>query len=305
MHATRKTHRLSSFLFFVLAGTGLLYFAQLTPAQAATSAQRTLPDGTVQIYLPVVETEPTATSTPTATPTSVPTATPTATDIPTPACPTTSNRQFEMIPVLPPPADHPDDQHGDLNLALRGYVETSAQLGLIDINGAFDPGAPQFPGLFADGRTPSFTSAHRVYDWNWACGEHGCRGDELTPRDVTLLGMGADQGEAISFPSRGAQIYGGGFVALVLYASEERITLGYTRDDSVAPGYTVHLESVCVDPNLLALYRQANLAGRGNLPALRNGDVLGTVKVDELLAAVRDRGTFMDPRTRKDWWQGR
>ena len=117
--------------------------------------------------------------------------------------------------------------------------------------------------------------------------------------------MAAGEGETISFPSRGAQIYSGGFTALVLYASEERITLGYTRDDSVAPGYAVHLEGLCVDPNLLALYRQANQAGRSNLPALRNGEILGTVKVNEVLGAIRDRGDFMDPRARKDWWRGR
>jgi len=117
--------------------------------------------------------------------------------------------------------------------------------------------------------------------------------------------LGAGPDEPVSLPSRGPQIYAGGYTALVLYASEQRITLGYTRRDSVAPGYAVHLESVCVDPNLLALYRQANAAGRGVLPALHNGDVLGTAREGEVLVAVRDRGTFMDPRTRKDWWKGR
>jgi hypothetical protein len=63
------------------------------------------------------------------------------------------------------------------------------------------------------------------------------------------------------------------------------------------------LANICVDPNLLALYRSSNGAGRGYLPALRNEEVLGTA-TGSLLVAVRDRGVFLDPRSRKDWWRG-
>ncbi len=224
------------------------------------------------------------------------------TEPPPPRCPQSSSRSYTLIPVEGPPADHPDVLHGDLNLALRSYVAVEAYLGLVDINGDADPHAPKMPGLFLDGRFPQFTSAHRVYEWDWSCGEHGCRDNRLTSREVTLLGMATTPGEPISFPARGPEIYGGGFIVLVLYAEENRITLGYTRRDSVAPGYAVHLENLCVDPALLALYREANRQGRGWLPALRNGEVLGTALGTEVLVAIRDRGTFMDPRSRKDWW---
>jgi hypothetical protein len=60
-----------------------------------------------------------------------------------------------------------------------------------------------------------------------------------------------------------------------------------------------------VDPNLLALYRQADAAGRASLPALRNGQPLGTASGGQVLVAIRDCGSFLDPRSRKDWWQGR
>jgi hypothetical protein len=63
-----------------------------------------------------------------------------------------------------------------------------------------------------------------------------------------------------------------------------------------------------VDPNLLALYRAQVDAGgwhvTGQLPALRHNQPLGTAFGAEIQAAIRDNGTFMDPRSHKDWWKG-
>ena len=216
-----------------------------------------------------------------------------------------STNRYEAIPVPPPATGIPAGQHGDLNLALRGYSSSTGSPGLVTYNGGADPAAPQLPGIFADNRTPAFTTAHRVNDWNWTCGAAGCRGNPLTSPPVTLLGMGARAGEPLAAPRRSAEIYGGGYTALVLYADESRITLKYTRDDNVVSGYTVHLEGVSVDPNLLALYRRSDAAGRGALPGLRNGQPLGVASDAQVLVAIRDCGTFLDPRSRKDWWQGR
>lgn len=104
-------------------------------------------------------------------------------------------------------------------------------------------------------------------------------------------------------PSRRAEIFGGGYMVAVLYAEATRLTLGYTRDGSVANGYAIHLEGICVDPNLVARYQAAQRAGRSSLPALRRDEVLGSAAGAELLVATRDRGRFLDPRSRKDWWQ--
>ena len=42
---------------------------------------------------------------------------------------------------------------------------------------------------------------------------------------------------------------------LVIFADEDSIALRYTREDSSASaGYTVHIDNICTDPNLLALY---------------------------------------------------
>ncbi|RLT45503.1 MAG: hypothetical protein DWI57_00445 [Chloroflexi bacterium] len=277
MSTLRKNPGNRRYSFVVLA---LLLLASVGAVHAlATNSHPTLPPS--PLYLPLVAGNP------------------------APVCPPTSERIYELIPVDGQPADHPDELHGDLNLALRGHMPVSATLGLIDINGHTDGDAPQLAGIFADGRTPAFTSAHRVYDWDWTCGVDGCVSPHLTESEVSLLGLATAVTETLSFASRKDEIYAGDYKVLVLYAAENRLTLAYTRHDTVAPGYALHLESLCVDANLLALYRQANTDGRGNLPALRNGDVLGTARSAEVLVAVRDRGTFMDPRSRKDWWRGR
>ncbi len=216
-------------------------------------------------------------------------------------CAPTSNNRYTLIPMEVADAQRPDSQHGDLNLALRGYQRSAAASEFVSYNGDSDAGAPQWAGLFADHRRPAITSVYQVRDWRWDCGGHGCAADWLTNYDVTLMGVATAPGEAISVPSRGAEIYGGGYVVVVLYAEATRLTVAYTRDGTVAHGYAVHLENLCVDPNLLAQYRAGNAGGRHELPGLHNGEVVGTASSGEVLVAIRDRGMFMDPRSARDW----
>ncbi len=70
-------------------------------------------------------------------------------------------------------------------------------------------------------------------------------------------------------------------------------------------GYAIHVEGVCTDPNLLALYEQMNNSGRRHLPALRAGQAFGRARDKEVQVTIRDTGRFMDTRVRKDWWRGR
>lgn len=231
-----------------------------------------------------------------------------------PACPAQSSATFDLIPIEGKPmSDHPDFLHADLNLSLRGYTPVTESLRLEFYNGSTDSNSPRLHGLFEPNRIPDIRGVYQINDWIWdaaKCGgtTQGCRGgpiDVFWP--VTLVGLGTTPGEAIYTPERGPEIHPGGYVAIVLYAEEKRITLGYTRRDNVAAGYVIHLEGVCVDPNLLALYQtQKNADGwhtSGFLPALRNNQALGTALSNELKVAVRDAGSFMDPRSRKDWWQ--
>jgi hypothetical protein len=205
---------------------------------------------------------------------------------------------YSALSVNPPPTDRPAELHADLNLALRGYELTSAYPGLVDYGGGADASAPKLYTLFADHRVPSFPNLYRVYNWDWEC---NCRAGLATNYPVTLAGMGTTPGEVLRLPDSGYSI-GSGYEALVLYASEERITLKYTREDNVVSGYTIHVENVCVEPSLLALYRTWNDAGRGQLPALRAGQPFGRAGTSEIGVAIRDCGTFMDPRSKQDWW---
>jgi hypothetical protein len=230
-------------------------------------------------------------------------------------CDPIPGESYAVISVNPPSTDRPAEVHADLNLALRSYEQTTADLGLVDLPGETDFNAPQLPGLFGDNRTPILATVHQVYDWNWPSNS---RGDLLTDPEVTLAGFattpeeiihvpssGYNIGSKLNVPQRGVTIGADGYEVLVLYASTERITLKYTREDNVIAGYTIHIEGICVEPNLLDLYQSRNDKGRDHLPALMAGQGVGRADGSEIQVAIRDTGSFMDTRSRKDWWRGR
>lgn len=251
--------------------------AQSNQGDGGTIPNGTIP-GNVKLYLPLIAQQ-----------------NPVTTPAPTPTPPT-----FVAIPVDGPPTDRPAVEHPDLNLAIRSYNVTTGTLGLVDINGPTDIHAPQFDGLFQPSRLPTMTALYQVYDWDWGC---ACQGGALATPPATLLAVATTPGEALHIPTRDPQIYGGGFKAMVLYAAANRITLAYTRNDTAAIGYIVHLEEIAVAPELLALYVEKDGAGRVELPALRNGEPFATALGTSIKIAIRDTGTFMEPRSRKDWWK--
>ncbi|MEN6480471.1 MAG: hypothetical protein ABFD20_12670 [Anaerolineales bacterium] len=201
-----------------------------------------------------------------------------------------------------PAGDPPADQHPDLNLSLRGWIRNpNAHLGLVDYSGSTDAKAPQLLGLLSDRRAPVFSAAYRVYDWNWA---NNTRGAPLTTYDATLAGLQTIPGETVHVPASGYNIGDTArYEVLVLYADQDSLTLKYTRDDNVIRGYTLHLEGLCVEPRLLALYEADNAAGRSRLPGLVEYQAVGRAAGTEIQVAIRDNGAFMDPRSHKDWWR--
>ena len=218
---------------------------------------------------------------------------------PADSCEPVSNGNYGTRPATSPETDRPAEIHADKNLALRGYERTSGTLGLVDYGGDSDPRAPQLRYLFGDQREARFSAIYRVYQWDWS---GNCRGSLIANPSATLAGLATRAGEPIYTPRSGYDI-GEGYTALVLYASNERITLKYTCEDNVVQGYTIHLEGICIDPALLALYQRCNAEGRRTLPTLHGGEAIGRARTAELKVAIRDAGTFMDPRSRKDWWQ--
>jgi hypothetical protein len=219
-------------------------------------------------------------------------------------CPVTSTSLYETTPILGNPrnAANPPVFDPDLNLLVRGYKPTPGVLDLIAINGPTDDDAPQLAHLFRPLRVPAFRGLYQIHDWNWACCPGGKIGEPIAEPEVTLVEMATTIGEPLYPPRRHANITRD-YVAMVLYAEKYRITFTYTRDDSPARGYVVHVENLCVDPNLLALYTTMHADGRDQLPALRRGDSIGIAHSPSILIAVRDTGSFMDPRSGRDWWQ--
>jgi hypothetical protein len=229
---------------------------------------------------------------------------------PEPECPPVSGNSYTTIPIEGITTDRPGPHHADLNLELRGWEETNQPRGLIQYSGPTDLNAPQLDGLFSPRRFDGISSVYQVYHWNWDTNSR----DGLIVDDwsVFMMGLPTTPKENIYPPYRGPEIYGGGYKVMVLYAEERRITLAFTRRDTVAEGYAVHLENLCIDPNLLALYRAQtdgegyHLPGHkklgGYLPALKADQSLGVALDNEILVVIRDTGRFMDPRSRKDWW---
>ncbi len=139
---------------------------------------------------------------------------------------------YGTLPIVGRPTDRPAAQHGDLNLALRGFSRTTAKAGLIDMGGPTDNRAPQLAGLFADKRSPVFGGVYRANQWDWG---RNARGGPVTDFEVTVAGLAAQTGETVHVPDAGYSI-GSGYAVLVLYADANRITLKYTGEDSVVNG---------------------------------------------------------------------
>jgi len=237
-------------------------------------------------------------------------------------CPTTSINQYTAGTAYQYDTDNPVRpayNHADKNLALRSYVlNTSPYIKreLVDY-GTDDPNAPQFATLFNPPRVPPLVNFYQVHHWAWAPSpDPGSRADPIASPPVTALGLQTTPGETLYVPESGYDI-SGGMEVIVLFADADSIALRYTREDSSAPpGYTLHLDNICTDPNLLALYNTLDNPGGPryvyvppqnrpysySLPNLRAGQPLGVARGNEVVIAIADTGTFLDPRSCNDWW---
>jgi len=234
-----------------------------------------------------------------------------------PACPTESTNQYEGGTAYQYDLDDPVRpawNHADKNIELRGYTPSSDPdlvKGLVDY-GCDDPNAPQLATLFSPHRVPTLVGFYRVHHWAWAPSpEPGERQGPIPDYPVTALGLATSRGEVLRVPESGYSI-GGGMEVIVLFADVDTVALRYTREDSSAPaGYTVHLDNICTDPNLLALYndlddpdgpRYEYPNGSYPLPNLYAGQPIGVAHGLQTVVAVADTGAFQDPRSLNEFW---
>ena len=235
------------------------------------------------------------------------------------ACPTSSANSYARGKAFQYDRDNPvrpAQAHADKNLALRGY-EPNTDAGLLRELIKYDPGdptrPPQFATLFLPVRTPRLSGFYSVHDWYWSPSPYpGTRGVPLTTWPVTALGLQVTPGEALHVPSSGYDI-GQGYEVIVLYADERRVAMRYTREDSAgAQGYTVHVDGLCTDPNLLKQYARSDAASGPRygypsssypLPVLPAGKPFGVARTSEVVVAIVDTGSFMDARSCNEWWQ--
>jgi hypothetical protein len=234
-------------------------------------------------------------------------------------CPTTSTNQYVGGIAFQAESDNPVRpayNHADKNIALRGYTANTD----LDLKrelvgyGAGDPTQPpQLATLFAPYRVPGLREFYRLHNWNWAPSpDPGSRGDPVTFPPVTALGLWTTPGETLHAPTSGYDI-GNGMEVIVLFADEDTITLKYTREDTAATGYTLHIDNICTDPNLLARYnlldapdgpRYSFDPGHSyELPVLAAGQPFGTARSWEMVVAIVDTGAFQDTRSCDEWWQ--
>ncbi|MEM7803027.1 MAG: hypothetical protein AAF633_27805, partial [Chloroflexota bacterium] len=208
----------------------------------------------------------------------------------------------------------PAYNHADKNIELRGYSpNTDSGLQPLVDNGFGDPTQPpQFATFFSPNQVPPISQFLKVNQWDWASSpEPGTRGGPINSPAVTALAFDLDSGTPLYVPISGYDI-GGGAEVIILYADEDTVTLHYTREDSAAKGYTIHVDQICTDPNLVALYntlddpngpRYQFPSSGYDLPALAAGQAFGTTSSDDMVIAIVDTGAYIDPRSCNNWWQ--
>lgn len=203
-----------------------------------------------------------------------------------------SSNSYALIPIEGEREIRPAVEHGDLNLKLRDPQPAQLEPSLIDIsNAGSDPNAPKLSAAFK----PDLVATYAVHDWDWGC---NCKGALIQDGMAVLVGINTTPGEPVFIPSTSQDIFQGNYYATLLYASEDSLTFVYARRGNVVEGYTIHYLGLQTDPNLLALFRES----RGSeLPGLTLDTPVG-IATDELIVAVRDNGTFLDARSRLDWW---
>jgi hypothetical protein len=225
----------------------------------------------------------------------------TTTDTAPPPCPTTpwATTDYTLVPTVGAPSDRPAATHPDLNVKIRGYTPTGGTLGLVDVGGPTDTMAPRLYTLLVDSGTPTFVSNWQVAGWDWSAMKST---GPIADPPVTMTAWATTPGQPVRLPRSDYRI-APGMGARVLFVDDDSATLKYTGEDDVVSGYTIHVLDLCIEPKLRETYDTANAAGRTSLPPLAPLQAFAKARGDSVRVVIRDTGSFMDPRVRKDWYQ--
>ena len=202
------------------------------------------------------------------------------------------------------------DENSDFRISILGYTPSQAFLGFVTYGGDTDPHAPNFFNILRSPAHPTFIGTYKRNDWNWdenGPAPYGTRGGVNNEWPASLIDLSAVPAESVFIPSRNIPINSTGpYAAMVLYADVDEVLLSYGTHDSVVDGYVVYLSNFCVNPSLVSTYRAQLQNGRrftGRLPVILNTQPIGIASTNRVTVAVRDRAAFLDPRSKKDWWQ--
>jgi len=233
-------------------------------------------------------------------------------------CATSSQNQYTSGIAFQHDNDNPVRpayDHADKNIELRSFMpNTDPNLvrELIDYGSGDPTQPPQFATLFSPNRVPNFADFHQVYGWDWEPSPiPGTRTDPITGPPVTAVSFSLPPGTNLHTPMSGYDI-GGNMEVIVIFADADTITLHYTRQDSSAVGYTIHIDNICTDPNLISLYNSLDTpegprydfpSSSYDLPTLPTGQLFGTTSSQDIVVAISDTGAFQDPRSCNEWWQ--
>ncbi len=236
------------------------------------------------------------------------------------SCADTSTNIYEAGTAYQHDTDNPVRpayNHADKNIELRGYTpNTDASLvrELVNYGSGDSTQPPQLATLFSPYQVPPFADFHQIHHWSWADSPApGTRGDPITGihYPVTAVALTLPSNEPLHVPISGYDI-GGGAEVIVTFADKDTLTLHYTREDSSSIGYTVHIDNICTDPNLLALYNTLDDESGSRykypslsyeLPVLPAGKLFGTTSTGDMVISIVDTGAFMDTRSCDEWWQ--
>lgn len=246
-------------------------------------------------------------------------------------CPTTSGNSYYQNIVYQEDRDwpvRPAYNHADKNFSLRGYVLNLVDPKTLQVDVA-DPAElhqpPQLGTIFNPDRVTSATAGivnvYRTYLWNWGVSpDPGTRGGVDSNPTVGVVGLSTTPGETLQVPTsyyKIAEVGGTQYQAFVMYADSDTIAMHFTAEDTASVGYTVHVDNICTDPNLLALYNQLdNPSGPRythqpysgwhgyayNMPYLAVGQAFGTAHDTEIRVKIIDTGSTLDPRGCWNLW---